>query len=253
MKIKACIVEDNVFMATVLSDLLRENHPEVEILNIAVNGKEAIEKITKLKPELIFLDIEMPDMTGFEMLDKLDEISFQTVFVTAHTHYAIKAFRFNALDYLLKPIDAVHLAQSMKRFKSQVPQFINQNKVKQALENLHTEKVEDQKLMLASQTGGLQLKLKRIVKIEGERNYSILHITDGSKKLSSKTLGHFEDILSDKGFFRCHRSFLINRYHISRIRPDNFTLEDQSTVPISRRKKKKAKAWFENGMSENGY
>ncbi|MFT4805612.1 MAG: two-component system LytT family response regulator, partial [Psychroserpens sp.] len=113
MQIKSILIDDNTFIANVLLDQLKENHPDIEVMAIAKNGKEGLEKIHLLKPNLIFLDIEMPDMTGFEMLNKLDVIDFQIIFITSHTHYAIKAFRFNALDYLVKPINEKELASAI--------------------------------------------------------------------------------------------------------------------------------------------
>ncbi len=238
MKVKSLIVEDNLFMATLLSDLLKENHPNIEVMDIAKNGKEGIEKINKLQPELVFLDIEMPDMNGFDMLSKIGAIKFQTIFITAHSHYALKAFRFNALDYLLKPIEEAQLKQSIRRFK-----YNSINNVKNALSNLKTSKIEDQRLILPTQQKLLQIPLKQILFIESDRNYSYIHLTNGLKELSSKTLSYFEDILKEKGFFRCHRSFLINHYHINNIGKSFFQLIDQKKIPISRRKNSEAKIW----------
>ena len=169
MKVKSLLVEDNPFMATLLSDLLMENHPNIEVMDIAKNGKEGIEKINRLQPELVFLDIEMPDMNGFEMLTKIESIKFQTIFITAHSHYAIKAFRFNALDYLVKPVEASQLKQSIGRFKH--PTEENQNNVKNALNNFKIQNIEDQKLMLPTQQGLLQIPLNQIFEF-GNRKIS---------------------------------------------------------------------------------
>ena len=244
MKVKSILVEDNTFMATLLLDLLMENHPNIEVMAIAKNGKEGIEKINRLQPELVFLDIEMPDMNGFEMLTQIESIKFQTIFITAHSHYAIKAFRFNALDYLVKPVEAAQLKQSIGRYRNS--SVDNQNKVKNALDNFKTEKVEEQKLVLPTQQKLLQIPLNQIAYIESDRNYSYIHLANGSRELSSKTLSYFEDILKEKGFFRCHRSFLINQYHIKNIGRDSFKLVDQKEIPISRRKKNEAKNWHSN-------
>ena len=103
--LKALIVEDNAFMATVLHDLLKEHASAISVVAIANTGEEALQFIASQKPNVVFLDIELPDMTGFEVLQQLDDIHFQTIFTTSHSHYAIKAFRFNALDYLVKPVD----------------------------------------------------------------------------------------------------------------------------------------------------
>ncbi len=246
MKIRSLIIDDNTFIRTLLSESLKENHPEIEIVAMASNGEEGIQSILEWKPDLIFLDVEMPDMTGFEMLSRLPTIAFRTIFTTSYSKYAITAFRFNALDYLLKPIKAEELAQAIKRFHGHAEQQDATN-IGNALQNLKVQNKEDQKLILYTQKGRLRLALKHIVKIEGDRNYSYIYLSDNTKELSSKTLGYFEEILSDKGFLRCHRSFLVNRYHvISYLDNNTFQLKDSSEVPISRRKRNEAITWFDS-------
>lgn len=243
--IKVLIIEDNSFIANILSEVLKENYPEIEVLGIGKNGEDGIKKVNHLNPDLVFLDIEMPDMTGFDMLNKLDNIRFQTIFTTAHSHYAIKAFRFNALDYLIKPVDLEDLSEALNRFKQKNQTKLNQQNVQVALDNLKARKLEDQVLLLNTQQGTLKIALKQIKKIEGDRNYSCIHLSSGQTELSSKTLGYFEDILEDKGFFRCHRSYLVNKLHINQIKNNKvFLLKDDSIVPISRRKMLESKDWF---------
>lgn len=239
--VKALIVEDNVFMATVLHDLLRQQATDMAVLDIANTGKKALQLIASQKPDVVFLDIELPDMTGFELLQQVDDINFQTIFTTSHSHYAIKAFRFNALDYLIKPINENELNEAIKRFLKSAG---NKMEVKHALSNLESQSVEDQKLVLLTQNGTLRLPLKQITHIEGERNYSYIHLSKGSRELSSKNLAYFEDILTDKGFFRSHRSYLVNRYHINAIKNDHFVLKHGLEIPISRRKRTEADTWF---------
>ncbi|MBK8633622.1 MAG: response regulator [Saprospiraceae bacterium] len=180
--IKALLVEDNAFMATVLHDLLKHHAADVSVLGIAKTGKEALALITSLKPNIVFLDIELPDMTGFELLQQLDDIHFQTIFTTAHSDYAIKAFRFNALDYLVKPIQESELDEAIKRIRKTAN---NVMEVKHALSNLESQSVENQKLVLPTH-GTLRLPLKQITHIEGERNYSYIYLSNGSRELSSK-------------------------------------------------------------------
>ena len=150
--LKSLIVEDNVFMATVLCDLLKPYETDVEVIDIAKTGQEALTSIASFKPQVVFLDIELPDMTGFELLQQLDGIPFQTVFTTAHSHYAIKAFRFNALDYLVKPIVESELDETIKRLRRSANNTIA---VKNALDNLESKHIEDQKLVLPQQNGTL--------------------------------------------------------------------------------------------------
>lgn len=241
--IKALIVEDNAFMATILHDLLKEHTTDIAVIDIADTGKKALKIIAAEKPHVVFLDIELPDMTGFELLQQLDDINFQTIFTTSHSHYAIRAFRFNALDYLIKPIKENELDEAIKRFLKSAGNTIE---VKHALSNLQSQSVDDQKLVLATQNGTLRLPLKQITHIEGERNYSYIYLSKGSRELSSKNLAYFEDILTDKNFFRCHRSYLVNRYHINVLKTDYFVLKNGVEIPISRRKKGEADAWFFN-------
>lgn len=241
--IRALIVEDNIFMATVLHDLLKEHATDIAVLDTATTGNKALQLIASEKPNVVFLDIELPDMTGFELLQQLDDINFQTIFTTSHSHYAIKAFRFNALDYLIKPIKENELDEAIKRLLKSAGNTIE---VKHALSNIQSQSVEDQKLVLPTQNGTLRLPLKQITHIEGERNYSYIHLSKGSRELSSKNLAYFEDILTDKSFFRCHRSYLVNRYHIEALKNDHFVLKNGVEIPISRRKRTEADSWFFN-------
>ena len=245
MKIKSIIIDDNPFIINLLKDLLQQEHPLIEVSGVAKNGMEGISKIQSIKPDLIFLDVEMPDMTGFDMLNKLEDIQFQTIFITSFSHYAIKAIRFNALDYLLKPIDQKELKNAIRNFRSNFDSKVNQKHLEQALINLKTKKAKDQMLFIPTQQGELRIALKDIIKLEGDSNYSYIHLKNKTKKLCSKTLGYFEEILSEKGFCRCHRSFLVNGLHIDRMhKTDYFVLFDQTNVAISRRKKEEAKKWY---------
>ena len=239
--IKALIVEDNTFMATVLHDQLKEHAIDIAVLDIANTGKKAIQLIASEKPNVVFLDIELPDMTGFELLQQLGDINFKTIFTTSHSQYAIRAFRFNALDYLIKPIKENELDEAIKRLLKSAG---NNIEVKHALTNLESKKVEDQKLLLSTQNGMLRLPLKQITHIEGERNYSLIHLSNGLRELSSKNLAYFEDILIDKNFFRSHRSYLVNKYQIDKLKGDHFVLKNGFQIPISRRKATEANTWF---------
>lgn len=239
--LKALIVEDNRFMATVLIDMLEQHRETVSVVGVSYSGHEAIAMIAEKQPQVVFLDVELPDMTGFEMLGQLEGIKFQTIFTTAHSDYAIKAFRFNALDYLVKPIKDNELVEAVNRIKKSNDNSIA---IKNALLNIESKSVENQKLVLPTQQGTLRFALKQITHIEGEGNYSYIYLANGAKELSSKNLAYFEEILEDKGFFRCHRSYLINKHHIEDLKNDHFILNSRVEIPISRRKKIKARDWF---------
>ncbi|MFT6324763.1 MAG: two-component system LytT family response regulator [Halieaceae bacterium] len=250
-KINCLIIDDDVFIQNLLSDKLNLYLPEVNILGIANSGTEGIEKIIKHAPELIFLDVEMLDMTGFEMLSKLDTLNFETIFITSYSHYAIKAIRFNALDYLIKPIDLGELKKAITRYKSRTGLQSGAKNVALAIQNLASKDISNQKLILRTQEGELQLNIKDIVRIEGERNYSYIHLINNKKKLVTKTLADLEELLGDKGFFRCHKSHIVNGSHIS-INPNRLdvTLNNNFKVPISRRKKEDFKLWLATYQNE---
>lgn len=238
----AIIVEDNAFMSEVLQDMLKAEAPSIEIIGVASTGNDALALIQNHKPDILFLDIELPDMTGFELLTQIDRIKFKVIFTTAHSHYAIKAFRFNALDYLVKPIKKTELKDALSRIK-----LANASEIQTALQNFKAESPGQQRLLLATQNGTLNFPLKEITHIESERNYSFIHLANGRKQLSSKNLAYFEEILNDKGFLRCHRSYLINRFHAKSLNREHITLTVGSEIPVARRKKGEVKAWFHSG------
>lgn len=244
--IKSILIDDDPFIRDLLQDKLRQYLPEVELLAMAGSGAEGIEQIKIFDPDLIFLDVEMADMTGFEMLAQLDRISFQTIFITSYSHYAIKAIRFNALDYLLKPIDLGELKAAISRYKARRRQAISpQDTIRQALLNLNTTDIGEKRLTLHTQEGIVRLALKTIVRLEGERNYSCIYLQGGKRVLASKTLGDLEEMLAGAGFFRCHKSHLVNASHIqAQLTSISILLSDETVLPIARRKKEEFKRWY---------
>lgn len=246
MNIRSLIIDDDPFIQELLKDKIEQHIPDLKVVDVAGSASEGLEKIKKVKPDLVFLDVEMADMTGFELLSKLDTVDFETIFITSFNHYAIKAIRFNALDYLVKPIDLGELRAAVKRYSESVKAHEPGAHVQNALSNFKMTDAGDEVLLLQQQDGELKLVLKDIVRIDGERNYSFIYKTDGKKILASRTLGNFEEILSDKGFFRCHKSHLINGRHISSTQgKESVTMSDETQLPISRRKADGFKKWFE--------
>jgi two-component system LytT family response regulator len=250
-KISCLIIDDDPFIRELLQDKLHQYFPDVNLLSTASSGRNGLEKIALYKPQLIFLDVEMADMTGFEMLAQLSTINFQVIFITSYSHYAIKAIRFNALDYLLKPIDLGELKRAITRFKDQDRLTPQKENLALALHNLSTNKVADHLLILKTQDGALKLIIKDIVHIMGDRNYSYIYLKDGSKKLVTKTLSNLEELLGFKGFYRCHRSHLINSEHIMRSKGVSVVLSNKVQVPVSRRKRTQFIAWFDAYQTEN--
>jgi two-component system LytT family response regulator len=244
--ISCIIIDDDAFIQELLKDKINQYFPEIKIIGTGNNGTEGLQIIKSLKPELVFLDVEMTDMTGFEMLSKLENITFKTIFITSYKHYAIKAIRFNALDYLLKPFDLEELQAAIKRFKENYSNSKSINNVTIALSNLKSEN-SHQIITLKTQKGELNLKLKDIIYIEGDRNYSYIYLDNKGRELISKTLSNLEELLDDKGFFRCHKSYIINRFHIhNKPKAQKVLMSNQVLIPISRRRKDTFKNWFNN-------
>jgi two-component system LytT family response regulator len=237
IKIKSLIIDDDSLVAIQLQKKLNEYLPELTTSSIASTGTEALQKIKTIQPDLIFLEIELNDMTGFEMLDQLAEINFQTIIISSYSQDAIKAIRFNAFDFLVKPINLKELQQAINRYRA----FVKNNS-----KSIGT---TEPRLVLQTREGELQLIVRNIIRIEGERNYSYIYLKNEKKKLSTKTLGELENILGGKGFFRCHKSHLINFAHI-RTNPNRslVMLSDGSSIPIARRKKEDFKMWWESSL-----
>jgi two-component system LytT family response regulator len=235
--IKSLIIDDDLLIRNLLRKKLNEYLPELNTSSIASSGSEALKKIKTIQPDLIFLKVELDDMTGFEMLAQLNEINFQTIIISSYSQYAIKAIRFNAFDFLVKPINLKELQQAINRYRT----FVKRNKAIEQNGNV------EPRLVLHTQEGDLQLILRNIIRIEGERNYSFIYLKNQKKILSTKTLGDLEYILSQKGFFRSHKSHLINSTHIQNYLNSSLVmLSDGSSIPIARRKKDDFKNWWES-------
>lgn len=235
---KAIIIDDERKGREILQKLLERYCPEVQIVSMASNLEEGYLQITQNEPDVVFLDVEMPTGSGFELLEKFDEVSFEVIFTTAYDNYALKAIKFHALDYLLKPIDIDELKQAVENARKRV-----ENK---PAENRYTEFVSARKLEF---TGKIPLTVKEgivfvsvsdIIRVESDGGYSSFHTGDGKVYVASRNLKEYEEILPAKEFFRIHKSHLINMRRVKKfLRVDGYfvEMEDGSTVEISRRKK----------------
>jgi two-component system LytT family response regulator len=236
---KAIIIDDEKKGREVLKSLIENYCKQVEIIALASSANEGYELIGAHQPDVIFLDVEMPNGDGFSLLERFEEINFQIIFTTAFDDYAIKAIKFHALDYLLKPVDIDELRLAVANVEK-----ILQSK--QPLENRYSELILSRKmehsgkLALPIKDGIIYLSISEIVRVESDGAYSIFYTTCGKKYLSSKNLGEYEEILPALGFFRIHRSHMVNVKKVKKfIRGDgNFIeMEDGSQVEIARRKK----------------
>jgi two-component system LytT family response regulator len=211
----AIIVDDELKGRNSLRQKLTEYCPQVTILGEAEDGDEGLKLIRKHAPNIIFLDIEMPRMNGFEMLHHVREKNFHLIFTTAYDQYAIKAIRYAAFDYLLKPVDI----DELKNAVSKVEQAAYDHHTKEKLEVLEQSlsgQFHLHRIAIPTMEGLTFFNLSDIIYLQAMSNYSVIFFTDRPKLLTSRTLGEFEDVLPSQTFFRPHHSFIINIHHIKR-------------------------------------
>jgi len=240
--LRAIIIDDELNCCKTLEIELKMHCGDmVEVIAIMTESKDALDMIPRLKPDLLFLDIEMPWMTGFELLQELTPIDFDVIFVTAYDQYATKAFKFSAIDYLLKPIDDEELKEAVLRVNSRKPPFSNKEHYDLFIENINNQSTKFPKIALKTHEGLEFVKVDKIVRIESESNYATVFLDDRSKLVVIKSLKEFESLLSPHNFFRSHQSHLVNPLHIKKyLKADGgyLEMEDGSIASISREKKK---------------
>ena len=237
--LKILIVDDEPAAGNILKVLI-EKHIPVEKQIIYCNSPEAaLEMISDLKPGLVMLDIEMPGMNGFDFLNSAVNWDFNVIFTTAFDKYAIKAIRFSALDYLLKPVDIVELQNAINRhIIKQDFQTNNKPLFKNLIDNIQQKNPAYFKLAVSVKEGVFLFELKNIICLEGQNNYTKLYFDDRKPLLVSKTLKDYDDMLADHHFLRVHKSFLVNESHVKKIDNDGLLWLSQDVfVPVSRRKK----------------
>jgi two-component system LytT family response regulator len=240
MAIKVIVIDDEKGARESLHNLIDKYCPQIEVAAKASNIDEAFKLINELSPQLIFLDIEMPNGNGFDLLQKFDSINFDIIFTTAYDHYAIKAIKYSAIDYLLKPIDIDDLKNAVERVvKKQKDKTIQNEQLLSLLSNIKPEQ-NDKKIALHDGDGLTFVRLKEIIRCESDGNYTSI-ILEGNKRIvTSKTLGEYEELFSNENFFRVHRSHLIHLHHIKKyIKGEGgyVLMSDGSQVEVSRRKK----------------
>lgn len=242
--IKALIIDDEPSAVKTLTLMLQHYVPEVTELKTTNDPHDGLRLLKTYQPDLLFLDVQMPLMTGFEMLKQLPEINFNIIFTTAFDKYAIEAIRFSAVDYLMKPIDGDELREAVNRYVSKrEASFNNKPLYNNFLHNIHVTTREDFKLALPTAQGTYFYKPEEIIRLEGEGNYTKFFFTAGKTLLTSRTLKEYEEILSNHGFIRIHKSHIINKTQVVNYSGDGIlTLADNSKVEISRRRREEVMA-----------
>ncbi len=237
--LRTLIIDDEPHVRKTLARMVKEECSNVTLLRSAGGVISGLKAIDEQHPDLVLLDIKMDDGTGFDLLKKAEPINFKVIFITAFDQYAIQAFKFSAIDYLLKPIDPEDLVDAVNRAEQMVHQdFTTQLKV--LSENLQTQDTKGKKIILRTSETVHLVKVSDISYCESDISYTYFYLTDGKKILVSNTLREYEDLLKEYGFFRVHKSFLVNLLAISKFEKADggyLVMENDDRVPVSSRKR----------------
>lgn len=241
MALSAIIVEDEEASRETLANYLAKYCPDVRLMAQADSVKTGIEAIQQHQPDIVFLDVEMPYGNGFDLLDELSEINFATVFVTAYSNYAIKALNMSASYYILKPVDIDELVAAVDKIKEEKKTDSHSFYSKILVENLHTVNKQEHKIVLPVLNGFEVIRVKDVIRIQANDNFSDFHLSSGDRKVICRTLKHFEELLSEFDFLRVHKSHLVNVQYIKRYikgKGGQLIMTDDSEVEVSQSKKK---------------
>jgi two-component system, LytTR family, response regulator len=241
--IRAVIIDDVEKARVALKSDLKHYCPEIAVMGEADGVESGMKLIKKTDPVVVFLDISMSDGSGFDLIEKLGKegnINFQVIFTTAHNEYAIKAFKFSAIDYLLKPVDPEDLTQAVKKLKKAGPQDFMKENLTVLMESMKGMQTASKRIALNSIDKVQVVNVHDIIQCESQRNYTLFYLTNKRQILVTRTLKEFEDMLEGDGFLRVHHSHLLNLKHLKEyVKTDGgyAVMSDNSQVPVSVRKK----------------
>lgn len=242
--IKAVIVEDEKNSRELLTELVEEYCDGVTVVGAAANVAEAMEMIPDQDPDLVFLDIELPDGDGFQILEQLDNPDFDLIFITAYDQYAMRAFKFSATDYLLKPVDIEELTEAVKRVREKQTEHgsgNNNEQLEALIRNIRSASgTPFKRIVLPTNNGFTVVNPEEIIRCESDRNYTFIFLKDGRRILVSRTIKEYDEMLQDYNFFRIHQSHLINLHYLknyTRGRGGYVELTDGTVLDVSARRK----------------
>ncbi len=238
--IKAIIIDDEKGSRDTLRGFVENYCREIQIIDEAESAEQGIEQIKKWQPDLIFLDIELPLGSGFDLLEACKHAQFEVIFTTAHDQYALQAIKVCALDYLLKPINASDLISAVAKIRQRSISGTTQPQIGAFVENISNLNKQLSNIVLPTLDGFLVVKISDIIRCEADKNYTMFIFTNKEKILVSKTLKEFDELLHDMDFIRVHQSHLINVSHVQRYIKGSggyVKMSDDSIIEVSRRKK----------------
>jgi len=237
--IRAIVIDDEKASRDTLINMVNRYCNNVDVIDKADGFANGIESIKRYKPDLVFLDIQMSDGSGFKLLDTIKDIKFEVIFVTAYDQFAIKAIKYSALDYLLKPVVPEELVNAVEKVRIK-KESGNLNHLKILFKNLTATESKERQIALTTMQGIFIFMLDDIICCEADGCYSTLYVKDEKKFLITRPLKELEELIDDEGFLRTHKSFLVNKKHIRQyLRTDGGTLllSNSMEVPVARRKK----------------
>jgi two-component system LytT family response regulator len=237
--IRAVVIDDEIMARETITEMVDLYCQEVKVIGEAENVKSGIELIKNASPDLLLLDIQLTDGTSFDILKNIKKNDFKVIFITAYEDYALKAIKFSALDYILKPIDPNELVVAIDKARESLEQRDTSVKLRALFDNME-HYGDNKKIVLKTANNVHLISLNDIIRCQSDKNYTHFHIRNHEKVVVSKTLKEYEDILSEYKFFRAHQSHLINLSHIRRYEKADggyLVMSDNSIVPVSFRKK----------------
>ena len=237
--IKAMIVDDEQSSIDLLQWLMGQFCPDITAIKTARSVQESIPLIHSFKPDILFLDIQMPHQSGFDLLTNIDKWDFEVIFTTAYNEFAIQAIRFSALDYLLKPVDEAELRKAVERYKAKrIYAPAGQLLFRNFIQNISNSNKNKFKLALAGANEVKYVQLDEIIRLQAESNYTRIFLADKKVFVSAKTLKEYDEILQGHQFLRVHKSHLVNPAHIrSYEKQGMLIMSDGAEVEVARRKK----------------
>jgi two-component system, LytTR family, response regulator len=238
--LRTLIIDDEYHIRDTLMNMLKMNCPDdVRVVGQASGVVSGIAAIKELHPELVLLDIQMKDGTGFDLLHGIPSIDFKVIFITAYDQYAVQAFRFSAVDYLLKPINPEQLKEAVLRAVELIREHFNMQ-MKVLEENIKSTSNKNKKIILRTNESIHLLNLDNITCCDSDSSYTTIQTVEGKKIIVSRTLKEFEEMLTDSGFYRVHKSFLINLLHVKRFDRQEggyIILTNDLKIPVASRKR----------------
>jgi two-component system LytT family response regulator len=240
MSIRALVIDNETEIKESVIDLVKVFCPAVSEIGSATDVASGIEQIKKFKPDMVFLDVELGDGTGMDLLSHFEEIAFDVIFITAHNKYAVDAFKLSAIDFLLKPINPEELVRAVQRVIEKKEQNIIFSQLKTLNENYKSTISAEKKIVLKDLDSIFFVKTKEIIRCQADGAYTTFHLLNKEKIIISKTIKEYDELLTPCGFLRTHQSHLVNSLYIKRFDKNDggvLVLEDNCSVPVSQRKK----------------